>query len=136
MQYDIAIQFFRALHVTSGAHFYNSLVSRAFCLSRHSVLISVTKWFSTFAFTMQVYARFLAKDHDSGRVSYFVSRRTWLKVTELVLSLMRVSDPRIASLRDRVLQGRSTGRTEVQVLSPITGKSTLLLCCVCKYYYT
>ncbi|CAH2086605.1 unnamed protein product [Euphydryas editha] len=68
----------------------------------------------------KVYARFLAKDHDSGRVSYFVSRRTWLKVTELVLSLMRVSDPRIASLRDRVLQGRSTGRTEVQVLSPIT----------------
>lgn len=66
-----------------------------------------------------MYARFLAKDHDSGRVSYFVSRRTWLKVTELVLT--RVSDPRIASLRGRVLQGRSTGRTEVQVLSPITG---------------
>ncbi|XP_072943476.1 transmembrane protein 132E isoform X1 [Epargyreus clarus] len=71
---------------------------------------------------VEVYARFLAKDHDSGRVSYFVSRRTWLKVTELVLFLMRVSDPRIASLRDRVLQGRSTGRTEVQVLSPITGR--------------
>ncbi|XP_068629568.1 transmembrane protein 132E isoform X2 [Battus philenor] len=71
---------------------------------------------------VEVYARFLAKDHDSGRVSYFVSRRTWLKVTELVLSLMRVSDPRIASLRERVLQGRSTGRTEVQVLSPITGR--------------
>ncbi|XP_053625158.1 transmembrane protein 132E isoform X2 [Plodia interpunctella] len=71
---------------------------------------------------VEVYARFLAKDHDSGRVSYFVSRRTWLKVTELVLSLMRVSDPRIASLRGRVLQGRSTGRTEVQVLSPVTGR--------------
>ncbi|KAJ2952848.1 hypothetical protein O0L34_g7213 [Tuta absoluta] len=70
---------------------------------------------------VEVYARFLAKDHDSGRVSYFVSRRTWLKVTELVMSLMRVSDPRIASLRGKVLQGRSTGRTEVQVLSPITG---------------
>nr|XP_021189588.1 transmembrane protein 132E isoform X1 [Helicoverpa armigera] len=69
---------------------------------------------------VEVYARFLAKDHDSGRVSYFVSRRTWLKVTELVLT--RVSDPRIASLRGRVLQGRSTGRTEVQVLSPITGR--------------
>ncbi|GBP71122.1 Transmembrane protein 132B [Eumeta japonica] len=71
---------------------------------------------------VEVYARFLAKDHDSGRVSYFVSRRTWLKVTELVLSLMRVSDPRIASLRGRVLQGRTMGRTEVQVLSPITGR--------------
>ncbi|XP_013145928.1 PREDICTED: transmembrane protein 132B, partial [Papilio polytes] len=71
---------------------------------------------------VEVYARFLAKDHDSGRVSYLVSRRTWLQVTELVLALLRVSDPRIATLRDRVLQGRSTGRTEVQVLSPITGR--------------
>ncbi|KOB78967.1 Uncharacterized protein OBRU01_01022 [Operophtera brumata] len=71
---------------------------------------------------VEVYARFLAKDHDSGRVSYFVSRRTWLKVTELVMNLMRVADPRIASLRSRALQGRSTGRTEVQVLSPITGR--------------
>ncbi|KAI8435139.1 hypothetical protein MSG28_003516 [Choristoneura fumiferana] len=71
---------------------------------------------------IEVYARFLAKDHDSGRVSYFVSRRTRLKVTELVQSLMRVSDPRIASLRGRVLQGRTTGLTEVQVLSPITGR--------------
>lgn len=44
-------------------------------------------------------------------------------MTELVLSLMRVSDTRIASLRGRVLQGRSTGRTEVQVLSPITGET-------------
>ncbi|XP_049867014.1 transmembrane protein 132E isoform X2 [Pectinophora gossypiella] len=70
---------------------------------------------------VEVFARFLAKDHDSGRVSYFVSRRTWLKVTELVLSLMRVADPRIASLRGKVLQGRTPGRTEVQVLSPITG---------------
>ncbi|KAG6450078.1 hypothetical protein O3G_MSEX006376 [Manduca sexta] len=71
---------------------------------------------------VEVYARFLAKDHDSGRVSYFVSRRTWLKVTELVMSLMRVADLRIATLRGKVLQGRSTGRTEVQVLSPITGR--------------
>lgn len=64
----------------------------------------------------QVYARFLAADHDSGRVSYFVSRRTWLRVTDLVLSLLRVSDPRIASLHGRIIQGRSVGRTEVQVL--------------------
>ncbi|XP_028040950.1 transmembrane protein 132B [Bombyx mandarina] len=71
---------------------------------------------------VEVYARFLAKDHDSGRVSYFVSRRTWLKVTELVMSLMRVADLRIATLRGKLLQGRSTGRTEVQVLSPITGR--------------
>lgn len=46
------------------------------------------------------------------------------------MSLMRVADPRIASLRGRALQGRSTGRTEVQVLSPITGKC-LVLCHIC-----
>lgn len=67
-------------------------------------------------FTFQVYARFLAADHDSGRVSYFVSRRTWLRVTDLVLSLLRVSDPRIASLHGQIVQGRSIGRTEVQVV--------------------
>lgn len=71
---------------------------------------------------IEVYARFLAEDHDSGRVNYFVNRRTWLRVTDLVLSLLRVSDPRIASLHGRIIQGRSMGRTEVQVLSPITGR--------------
>ncbi|XP_068082143.1 transmembrane protein 132E [Anabrus simplex] len=71
---------------------------------------------------VEVYARFLARDQDSGRESYFVSRRTWLRVTDLVESLLRVSDPRIASLDGRILQGRSMGRTEVQVLSPITGR--------------
>nr|CAD7260300.1 unnamed protein product [Timema shepardi] len=69
-----------------------------------------------------VFARFLAKDHDSGSERYFVSRRTSLRVTDLVLSLLRVSDPRIASLHGRILQGRGMGRTEVQVLSPITGR--------------
>lgn len=71
---------------------------------------------------VDVYAHFLANDHDSGRVTYFVNRRTWLRVTDLVLPLLRVSDPRIASLHGRILQGRSMGRTEVQVLSPITGR--------------
>ncbi|KAK6625427.1 hypothetical protein RUM43_005725 [Polyplax serrata] len=71
---------------------------------------------------IEVYARFLAEDHDSGRVNYFVNRRTWLRITDLVQSLLRVSDPRIASLRGRIIQGRSVGRTEVQVLSPITGR--------------
>ncbi|KAG8225170.1 hypothetical protein J437_LFUL002870, partial [Ladona fulva] len=71
---------------------------------------------------VEVYSRFFAEDHDSGRVSYFISRRTWLRVTDLVLGLLRVSDTRIASLDGRILQGQSTGRTEVQVLSPITGR--------------
>ena len=37
--------------------------------------------------------------------------------------MLRVSDPRIATLiQGRIVQGRSIGRTEVQVLSPITGR--------------
>ncbi|XP_076240037.1 transmembrane protein 132C dtn isoform X2 [Calliopsis andreniformis] len=72
---------------------------------------------------VEVHARFLAVDHDSGRVSYFVNRRTWLRVTDLVMGMIRVSDPRIATLmQSRIVQGRGVGRTEVQVLSPITGR--------------
>lgn len=72
---------------------------------------------------VEVHARFLASDHDSGRVSYFVNRRTWLRVTDLVAGMLRVSDPRIATLlQGRIVQGRGVGRTEVQVLSPITGR--------------
>ncbi|XP_048519028.1 transmembrane protein 132E-like [Dendroctonus ponderosae] len=72
--------------------------------------------------SVEVYAHFLATDHESGRVSYLVNRRTWLRVTELVLPCLRVSDPRIASLHGKVLQGRSMGRAEVQVLSPVTSR--------------
>lgn len=64
---------------------------------------------------VDVYAHFMASNHDSGRVTYLVNRRTWLRVTDLILPLLRVSDPRIANLRGRILQGRSMGRTEVQV---------------------
>ncbi|XP_025833785.1 transmembrane protein 132E isoform X2 [Agrilus planipennis] len=71
---------------------------------------------------VDVFAHFMASDHDTGRITYLVNRRTWLRVTDLVLPLLRVSDPRIASLHGRILQGRSMGRTEVQVLSPITGR--------------
>lgn len=72
---------------------------------------------------IEVHARFQATDHDSGRVSYFVNRRTWLRVTDLVAGMLRVSDPRIATLlQGRLVQGRGVGRTEVQVLSPITGR--------------
>lgn len=71
---------------------------------------------------VDVYAHFLAADHDSGRVTYFVNRRTWLRVTDLVMPLLRVSDPKVAGLRGRILQGRYGGRAEVQVLSPITGR--------------
>lgn len=65
--------------------------------------------------SVDVYAHFFATDHESGRTTYLINRRTWLRVTDLVLPWLRVSDPRIASLNERVLQGRSMGRTEVQV---------------------
>ncbi|XP_054726955.1 transmembrane protein 132C isoform X3 [Anastrepha obliqua] len=71
---------------------------------------------------VDVYARFLAIDQNSGRISYFISRRTGLRVTDLVQPLLRVSDPKIATLKGRILQGKSMGRTDVQVLSPITGR--------------
>uniref|UniRef100_A0A8W7JGN5 Transmembrane protein 132C n=1 Tax=Anopheles albimanus TaxID=7167 RepID=A0A8W7JGN5_ANOAL len=71
---------------------------------------------------VEVYARFIAVDQDSGRVSYLISRRTGLRVTDLVQPLLRVADPKIATLRGRTLQGRAMGRTDVQVLSPITGR--------------
>ncbi|KAF4523501.1 hypothetical protein B566_EDAN004572 [Ephemera danica] len=71
---------------------------------------------------VEVYSRFYADDHDIGRISFFGSRRTWLRVTDLVLGLLRVSDSRIASLHGRILQGQSVGRTEVQVVSPVTGR--------------
>nr|XP_040221411.2 transmembrane protein 132E [Anopheles coluzzii]XP_049461170.1 transmembrane protein 132E [Anopheles coluzzii]XP_049461171.1 transmembrane protein 132E [Anopheles coluzzii]XP_049461172.1 transmembrane protein 132E [Anopheles coluzzii]XP_049461173.1 transmembrane protein 132E [Anopheles coluzzii]XP_049461174.1 transmembrane protein 132E [Anopheles coluzzii] len=71
---------------------------------------------------VEVFARFVAVDQDSGRVSYLISRRTGLRVTDLVQSLLRVADPKIATLRGRTLQGRAMGRTDVQVLSPINGR--------------
>lgn len=45
-----------------------------------------------------------------------------LRITELVEPFIRVSDPKIATLKGRILQGRSMGRTDVQVLSPINGR--------------
>ncbi|BES97907.1 Transmembrane protein 132E [Nesidiocoris tenuis] len=71
---------------------------------------------------VEVFARFVAADHDSGRVSYLVNRRTWLRVTQLVLGLLRVSDTRIATLQGNILQGRAPGRTELQVVSAVSGR--------------
>uniref|UniRef100_A0A8D8RU56 Transmembrane protein 132C n=1 Tax=Cacopsylla melanoneura TaxID=428564 RepID=A0A8D8RU56_9HEMI len=71
---------------------------------------------------VQVYARFVAPDHDTGRTRYLVSRRTSLRITDLVSGSMRPADPRIAYLHDNIVFGRSAGRTELQVLSPITGR--------------
>lgn len=70
---------------------------------------------------LQIYARFKATDHDSGRVSYFVNRRTWLKVTDLLLHYLRSSDPRVASISGQIVRGHNVGRTEVQVISALSG---------------
>ncbi|KAL1450920.1 hypothetical protein WDU94_003231 [Cyamophila willieti] len=71
---------------------------------------------------VQVYARFVAPDHDTGRTRYLVSRRTSLRITDLVSGSMRPADPRIAYLHNNIVFGRSAGRTELQVLSPISGR--------------
>lgn len=71
---------------------------------------------------VEVYARFVAVDQSSGRVSSYISRKMALRITELVEPFIRVSDPKIATLKGRILQGRSMGRTDVQVLSPINGR--------------
>ncbi|KAL5274878.1 TMEM132E family protein [Megaselia abdita] len=71
---------------------------------------------------IEVYARFLATDQNSGKVSYLISRKNGLRVTDLVQPLLRIADPKIASLKGRILQGKSIGRTDVQVLSPVNGR--------------
>ncbi|XP_050428697.1 transmembrane protein 132E [Adelges cooleyi] len=71
--------------------------------------------------SVEIYARFKATDHDSGRVSYFVNRRTWLKVTDLLLHYLRSSDPRVASITGQIVRGHNVGRTEIQVISALSG---------------
>ncbi|XP_034668116.1 transmembrane protein 132E [Drosophila subobscura] len=94
-----------------GSNYYNNLgADKTICRARYQQS------------PVEVYAKFLAVDQNSGRTSYFISRRTGLRVTDLVQPLLRVADPKIASLKGRILQGKSMGRTDVQVLSPITGR--------------
>ncbi|XP_050531649.1 transmembrane protein 132E [Daktulosphaira vitifoliae] len=71
--------------------------------------------------SVEIYARFKATDHDSGRVSYFVNRRTWLKITDLLLRYLRSSDPRVASITGQIVHGHNVGRTEIQVISALSG---------------
>lgn len=54
-------------------------------------------------------------------MSYFVNRRTWLKVTDLLLHYLRSSDPRVASITGQIVRGHNVGRTEVQVISALSG---------------
>ncbi|KAA0193765.1 hypothetical protein HAZT_HAZT006098 [Hyalella azteca] len=69
-----------------------------------------------------VYGRFIAVDNNSGRESYLLSRQAQVRVTELVSHSLRVADTGVVQLTDTALTGIAPGRTEVQVLSPITGR--------------
>ncbi|CAL1289115.1 unnamed protein product [Larinioides sclopetarius] len=71
---------------------------------------------------IEVYTRFFSVDHNSGRESYLLSRNAYPRITELVSPFLRVADMRIAHLQGTVVRGMQSGRTEVQVLSPITGR--------------
>ncbi|KAM7347234.1 transmembrane protein 132C dtn isoform 2-T2 [Cochliomyia hominivorax] len=96
-------------HHTTG-YYNNAVLDKMMCRARYQQS------------PVEVYAKFVAIDQNSGRISYFISRKTGLRVTDLVQPLLRVADPKIASLKGQILQGRSMGRTDVQVLSPITGR--------------
>lgn len=68
---------------------------------------------------LQVYGRFLAQDQDSGRTSYFISRKTYLKITDVVSDYLRVSDTQVALIKgpsSSSIQGVGPGRTEIQVI--------------------
>ena len=67
---------------------------------------------------VEVYARFLATDVESGRTSYLINHRTVLKVTDL--TTLRLSDPTVATIQSNRIQGRNIGRTEVQVIGPFS----------------
>lgn len=72
--------------------------------------------------SIKVYARFLAEDPDSGRRDHFISRNSMLDVTDLTKRALRALDPRVVSVTGTTIQGHTVGRTEIQVLSPITGQ--------------
>ncbi|XP_077511676.1 transmembrane protein 132C dtn isoform X2 [Amblyomma americanum] len=71
---------------------------------------------------VEVLTRFQSVDHNSGREAYLLGRRTQVAVTHLVAPFLRVADAHLAALRGTTVRGLRAGRTEVQVLSPITGK--------------
>ena len=60
--------------------------------------------------------RFLAEDPNSGRREYFISRDTLLDLTDLTVSSVRASDPRIVSVTGTTLQGHNPGSADIQVI--------------------
>lgn len=75
---------------------------------------------------ISVSAKFTATDSKNGRETYYVSRRASFNVDHLVGPFIRVADPRIAYLYTSdsghsIVEGISNGRTDIQIVSPITG---------------
>ena len=60
--------------------------------------------------------RFQAEDPNSGRREHLISRNTMLDVSDLTMASIRVSDPRVASVMDGVIQGHTPGSADIQVL--------------------
>ncbi len=81
---------------------------------------------------VSVFARFVSSDPDSGRVDYYPSRDAELDVTDLIVggkraagggrNLLRAEDSKVVWLRGTTVEGRRPGRTDIQVLSPLTGQ--------------
>ena len=68
------------------------------------------------------YTKFFSSDHNSGRESSLLSRRINIEVTDLISSHLRLSDPKVALLRGNIIEGLTSGKTEIQAVSPITGR--------------
>lgn len=73
---------------------------------------------------VKVLTKIYAVDQESGREIYLSSRGNSFDVTSLVSSNIRILDPRILSFRksDLIVEGMSPGKTQVQVISPVTGR--------------
>lgn len=73
---------------------------------------------------VKVLTKFYTNDHESGRETYLSNRGNYFDVTYLVSSNIRILDPRILSFRstESIVEGLSPGKTQIQVLSPITGR--------------
>jgi len=64
---------------------------------------------------VDVYARFYIQ--TPKQTEYFMGAGVYLRVTDLVKSRLRMSDPGVAGLTDsNIVKGREAGRTEIQVL--------------------
>ena len=71
---------------------------------------------------VELYTKFFSTDHNSGREASLLNRRISIRITHLLMPYIRVSDPKILALRANIIEGLSVGRSEVQVISPITGQ--------------